>query len=188
MEYALTALIVVAFYHFIYESMIAPAARLKLRFKLFALRDRVRNLKRVCPQEFEDRHFFYLQDSLNTLIALLPRFDLVTLQRVASEIERNPELKARVTTRTALLDDCALVEVQKIRDASVEIGTRALTINSGGGWLVYVVPLLLLAIVHLAFYLGLSSWFSAVTRRIKAVISIPEADIEKVVPAPQYSA
>jgi hypothetical protein len=182
MEYALTALIVMAFYHFIYESIIAPSARLKLRFKLLALRDQLRSLKIASAHEFEDRHFSHLQDSFNRLIALLSRFDLATVHRVESEIERNPELKARAASRAAILDDCKVAEAQQIRVASLEIATQALAINSGGGWLVYGVPFLLLLFAHLAVYLGLSSWFSVLARRVKSVISIPEADIEKVVP------
>ena len=49
MEYIFFALVLVALYHFILEAILAPSARLKLRFELLALRDTLRNLKIPTP-------------------------------------------------------------------------------------------------------------------------------------------
>jgi hypothetical protein len=177
MEYLFVVMVVFALYHFVYESILAPSERLKLRFELFELRDRLRALKIEHSEYLEDRHFDYLQDSLNSLICLLARFDMATLSYIELEIQRDPELRRRLEIRTAILDDCQFDELRGIRRASVRIAAKALLINSGG-WFVSVVPIF----VGLTLYLGLTRWTSFVRRRIKAVISVSEVDIRKLVP------
>jgi hypothetical protein len=182
MEYLFVSLIVFALYHFVYESILAPSERLKLRFELFELRDRLRSLKIEYSECLEDRHFHYLQDSLNNLICLLTRFDMATLSQIELEIQRDPELRRRSEVRSATLDDCQLEEMKTIREASFRIATKALLINSGG-WFVYVVPIF----IGLALYLGLTCWASFLGRKIKAAISISEVDIRRLVPRPDPS-
>jgi hypothetical protein len=133
----------------VYESILAPSERLKLRFELFELRDRLRALKVEHSEYLEDRHFHYLQDSLNSLICLLGRFDLATLSRIEVEIQRDPALRRRSEIRAAILDDCQFDELRAIRKTSVRIAAKALLINSGG-WFVSIVPIF----VGLALYLG----------------------------------
>jgi hypothetical protein len=65
---AILYLIALAALHFVYESILAPSFRLSLRFKLFVLRDEVRQLKIDCASSLNDRHFDFLQDSINNLI------------------------------------------------------------------------------------------------------------------------
>jgi hypothetical protein len=177
MGYLLVMLLVVALYHFIYESILAPSMRLKLRFELFVLRDRVRKLKIENSEYFKDKHFHYLQDSLNNLIALLARFDCATLVRIESEMKRHPELRKRAEERSRTLDDCDLEEVRVIRYESLKLASTALVVNSGG-WLIYILPPLAVA----AAWFGLSSSVSSFKRRIKAVMAIPQSDMKKVAP------
>ena len=172
MGYFLVTFLVVALYHFVYESIVAPSLRLKLRFDLFVLRDRVRSLKIENPEGFQDKHFHYLQDSINTLLALLARFDFATLSRIETEIKRDPAMQKRAEERSRILDDCQLEEARKIRHQTLRLASVALALNSGG-WFVYIVPTL--AIV--AVWFGLSGYVSSFQGRIKTVIAIPETDI-----------
>ena len=169
--------LVVTLYHFVYESILAPSMRLKLRFELFVLRDRVRKLKIENYESFKDKHFYYLQDSLNNLIALLARFDCATLARIEAEMKRHPEMRRRAEERSRTLDDCDLEEAREIRCESLKLASKALAVNSGG-WLVYILPPLAVA----AAWFGLSSYVSSFKRRIKAVIAIPQSDIRRVAP------
>lgn len=169
------AILGVALYHFIYESILAPSWRLKLRVELFVLRDKVRALRIDHPEEFQDRHYHYLQDSINTLLVLLARFDLATLGRIEAEMKRNPELQKQSDERSLILDDCCLEEAKVIRYASLRIAFAALAVNSGG-WFIYIVP-------PLSIVFGLKSYFSSFRRRIKAVVAIPQAEINKFAPA-----
>ena len=178
MEYFLVTLLVIVLFHFVYESLLAPSLRLRLRFDLFVLRDRVRNLKIDNPKEFQDKHFHHLQDSINTLIALLARFDIATLSRIEAEMKSDPALKRRADERSRILDDCQLEEARKIRHQTLRLASVALALNSGG-WFVYIVPTL--AIV--AVWFGLSGYVSSFQGRIKTVIAIPETDINRFAPA-----
>ena len=177
MERFLFLLLVVALYHFVYESILAPSIRLKLRFELFVLRDRVRALKIENFDSFKDKHFNYLQDSINNLIALLARFDCATLARIETAMKRQTGLKKRAEERSRILDDCDLDEAKAIRYASLRLASTALAVNSGG-WLIYIIPPL--AIV--AAWFGLSRYVSTFKRRIKAVVAIPHFDMNKVAP------
>jgi hypothetical protein len=149
--------------HFIYESILAPSFRLHLRFQLFRLRDELRNLK-IDRTGLDDRHFYYLQDSINTLIANLARFDAATLARIEAELRRNSGLRQRSTARSKVMDDCDVAEARLIRRKCNQIGAAALVVNSGG-WAIYVVPVLFVL-----------AGFSELKRRIKAVLSISESD------------
>jgi hypothetical protein len=175
MGYFLVAILVAALYHFIYESILAPSWRLKLRFELFVLRDKVRALKVDHGVAFQDKHYHYLQDSINTLLSLLARFDLATLGRIEAEMKRNPELQQQSDERSQVLDDCDLEDAKLIRYASLRIAIAALAVNSGG-WFIYVLPPLSLA-------LGLKRYFSSFRQRIKAVVAIPQSEINKFAPA-----
>jgi hypothetical protein len=175
MGYFLIAILGVALYHFIYESILAPSWRLKLRFELFVLRDKVRALKIDHPEAFRDKHYHYLQDSVNTLVMLLARFDLATLGRIEAEMKRNPQLQKQSDERSRILDDCGLEEAKAIRYASLRIAFSALAVNSGG-WFIYAVP-------TLSIVFGLKSYFSSFRQRIKAVVAIPQAEINKFAPA-----
>lgn len=179
MTYFIFLLIVLAGYHFVYESILAPSSRLALRIELLALRDRLGNLRMEHAGEFEDRHFQPLQDSINTLIVLLPRFGISTLVCVESEIKRNPELRRLAEARTLILDDCRFEDARQVRRASLEIASRALAINAGG-WFVYVVPGMLVVATYLAAHFGVSRCIASILGRIKAVLSLPQSEIEKV--------
>src|SRR5687767_577256 len=100
MAYLLAVLVLLSIIHFVYESIIAPSLRLSLRYKLFALRDEIRELKMAYGNLFADRHFHYMQDSLNALLSVLDRFDLAALIAVGRELKQDPELRKRVEMRT----------------------------------------------------------------------------------------
>jgi hypothetical protein len=156
-------------FHFFYESILAPSLRLQLRFRLFRLRDELRGLK-IERDELSDRHFRYLQDSINTLIRNLSRFDVVTLIRLEAKLRRNPRIRERSEARCAALDECDLADVRVIRRKCNEMGVAALAVNSGG-WVIYILPLVFLLI-----------GFSALKRRITAVLSLSEKDFAKMAP------
>jgi hypothetical protein len=108
-----------------------PSFRLQLRFELFRMRDELRNLK-MRRNDLDDKHFLYLQDSINTLIANLVRFDAATLTRIDLELQRDSELRARTEARCKVMDDCAVAEARRIRRKCNIVGVKALAVNSGG--------------------------------------------------------
>jgi hypothetical protein len=170
MSYLIIGLLVVATAHFVYESILAPSLRLRLRFELFSLRDELRDLGMGGQAALDDRQFEYLQDSLNLLISVLDRFDGTTLIAVEKELRRNPLLRAQTEMRLSVVERCENLRARSIRAQCVRIAAQALAVNHGGACL-YVLPLALPS-------LG----YSRLRRLIAASLSLSDARLAKVAP------
>jgi hypothetical protein len=175
MEQAIILFIFFAILHLVYESIIAPSLRLKLRYELFKLRDRVRSLKIIHGHQFSDVHFSYLEDSINTLLQSLQNFDAITLAIATIAISKDKELQRRAETRAKILDGCAIKEAVGIRIATIAIANKALRVNNGG-WFIYLLPLLMV----LMFY-------KTITSSVKKLFSLSERDFNKVTPTRQFA-
>lgn len=163
-----------ALFHWIYESTLAPSFRLDLRFRLFALRDELRALKIDLGSDLADKHFHYLQDSVNTLIYMLNRIDVGSLHAVTRELDRNPKLRHKIELRTKTLDDCNIPEARDIRNRSLEIASRALLVNMGG-LVIYVLPVVLVIA-------GVAALRRQYRKHIKDFVSVPEPEFHRVMP------
>src|SRR5262245_60473492 len=102
------AMLLLALFHFIYESILAPSLRLSLRHNLFGLRDELRRLKVQYGDAFDDTHFLYLQGSINTMIAMIPRYDLATLYYAQRAYKRDAEFRNHVDERADMLGNCTI--------------------------------------------------------------------------------
>ena len=165
MIYIIASVLLLAVFHFVYESIIAPSMRLELKHRLFALRDRLRRLKLAARDDLDDRHFHYLQDSINGLIRALDHLDLALLHRLRSARLHDATLTSRVDSRSRILDECRIPEAVEIRGKTFRIAIEALAVNSGA-WIVYLVPLLVAA-----------AGYAEVKRLIGSVISMPPPDL-----------
>lgn len=170
MSYVIIGFAVLAFFHFVYESILAPSWRLSIRYKLFALRDELRMLKIEHGELLDDKHFHYLQDSINATIFVLPKIEVVTVAHIKEEIEKDAHLKQRLANRQKILDDCAIKEVIEIRKKTVHLAIESLAANCGG-WMIYIIP-----------FMGLVSVYKSVERRTKALISMSERDLRHIAP------
>lgn len=169
-----------AAFHWIYESILAPSIRLDLRFRLFSLRDELRALKMDLDGDLKDKHFHYLQDSINGLIHMLNRIDIATLHAITRELERNPKLRHQIEVRTKTLDDCNIPEARDIRKRSLRIASRAFLVNTGGLW-IYVLPVV-------AAIAGVAALRLQYKRYIKDFVSVPEPELQRVAPCTQGEA
>ena len=176
MTYFILGLLLLAGWHFVYESILAPSFRLSLRYELFALRDELRKLKLSHGDELDERHYGFLQDSLNSMIAMLARYDLMTLSLVDREYSRNGEFRKRCEARAKVLDDCRIPDARAIRKRSVKIAVKAFVVNSGG-WLVYVLPFVIGKVGY--------EWLKS---RLRLSISLSESDLRRVAPDGSASA
>lgn len=139
--YAIYGLVFVAAFHFVYEAIILPSARLKHRFRLFALRDRLRTLKAENPR-IDDEAFHALDDAISWQMDHLHRLTISFMRKVGRLYESNPAFRDHVAERLAILDRCQLTEFKDIRKDLGDYFTQALTINAGA-WFVYLVPIAL---------------------------------------------
>jgi hypothetical protein len=170
MSYLILSMAILAVIHFIYESIIAPSLRLSIRYELFCLRDQLRQLKIEHGDELDDKHFCYLQDSINTIISALPRIEIVAIAHMKTVLENDDELRNRLNVRQEILDDCIIPEMTEIRRKSIALSIRALGVN-GGMWSVYIIPIM-----------AVGGVYRSIERRIKALVSLSDLDIDKIAP------
>lgn len=156
--------------HFVYESILAPSLRLSLKYKLFALRDEVRMLDATCPGLLDDKHYTCLQDSINTMIAMLHRYDFVTIAATELRYRRDAAFRKRLDMRAAFLDGCNDPQVQSIRRRSIELMGRAVAVNSG----MLCAPLYPLALMGIGF--------SALRKRLKKFATLSRRDLKRIAP------
>src|SRR5438445_3942194 len=133
MEYGIFIFAILAILHFWYEGILSPSLRLEIRYRLFELRDEARLLKIRRGNDFEDKHFHYLQDSLNGLIRNLGRIDLAMLTSFTIKLKEDKEFRARMEARSKILDDCKVEEGRAIGKRGQNLMKRAAGINTAGG-------------------------------------------------------
>jgi len=146
MEIVLIILIVLAFYHYIYENAVAPSIRLKLRYKLFMLRDELRRLKMQKPDVINDALFRQIEGSIHSSVKFLPLFNFVLLYRMIKSYRNDLRLKAEVERKTELIEDCNIEEVKQINKKIADTIAYAIVVNSGGvlPYFFAVIPVILL--------------------------------------------
>jgi hypothetical protein len=170
MSYVIFGLAVLALFHFIYESILAPSFRMKLHFELCALRDELRRLNWTRGQELTRGTYAYLDEALVCLDSMLHRFDVGTLTAVRRALTRDPGLKREIEERAKALEACPMIEAIEIRERLVRIATRALLINHGA-WCIYVLPAVL----------GCLSFGSA-RAQIRSAVSVPRSELSRIAP------
>jgi hypothetical protein len=169
MEYIILIFVLLAMLHFWYEAIIAPSERLRVRFRLFELRDEARRLKISYGNKLEDRHFHYLQEAINGLIRNVEHIDLGLLVSVKKKTLTDKQFKARVEANAKILEDCNVPEAVEIRKKAHKLIAQSLTINSGG-WMFYIIPVALAALCY-----------SMTAKLIRFICAMPEPELDKFV-------
>jgi hypothetical protein len=159
----------VALCHWIYEGIILPSLRLSLRYRLFALRDRLREVKLKNKEAVSDDVFRYLQGTINNGIVLLPFTDFRVLG-AAEAIEKDETLRNRIQKREAAITECQLSEIKEIVEEIGDIWWTAFISNTAA-FAAYVVPLIF--ILH---------FWTQISGSIKKLVLVPEKEIEKAIP------
>jgi len=172
MAYLLLTLIILSMVVFIYESVLLPSIRLRMRFELFALRDRLRLLKIEKPDELDDTTFKYGQESLNMLLGFLHRYDIASFVKAAFYLKQNPSLFKRIQKRREIIENCPSKEFQEIHTQSVKIGIVTATANS---FFLFVL-LFILVLPILLLIKGLTYIKSQVKDNAAELFSIPERE------------
>lgn len=166
------AILVLAFLaavHFILETVVVPSQLLRLRYQVFALRDRLRRLKSEDPA-LTDEVFRNLEDKLNGCVNILPYLTVSVVVRVEAQFANNPELSAQAEAGEKLLRLSPVAEAREIRGEVVRILTRAIQWNCLG-LMIYGVPL------YLAWM-----WVYRLFKAIDRMASLPSQDMNRLTP------
>ncbi|MEO7796391.1 MAG: hypothetical protein ABIY47_01555 [Opitutaceae bacterium] len=139
MVYSIIALGFLAAWHFVYEGILAPSYRLKIRFKLFALRDRLRTLRMENPAQCGLVAFEILDESICWQMEHQHELTMPLVRASNKRYYSDPEFAKQVNERVAELNECRLNEYIEIRRGAGELFQDAAYSNSGG-WLIFAVP------------------------------------------------
>jgi hypothetical protein len=147
MGYLILAWLFTRFFHYMYESTVAPELRRQLSERLRQLLAELPAVERRYPGHAHRRCVADLRESLESLLRALDRFGVVVLWLIDRESRGNPTGRREVEARIASLDRCDIPEVRHIRAQSVGIAMRAVAINNGG-LLLYTLPVALVVFAY----------------------------------------
>lgn len=168
----LIALAWLAIFHFIYEGIVAPGARIQLRNALFVTRDELRQAKIEGVAEEDDEVFWQVHDGVNFWLTRLPNLTVTGQVSAMEAYRRDATLAAAVDARIARVERCTDTRLTTARDKTVKVIMEASVCNSGG-WTVYVLPVA----VFVAAY-------KSMKRLATGLLLTPESQSEKLLPQP----
>jgi hypothetical protein len=173
MSLAIIGFMLVSGFYFIYEGIILPSMRLSMRYKLFAIRDRLRDLKAEKPDELKDDAFKYLHDGINNTIRILPILSLSIFFEIIKEYRKNRAIGEKAERKAHVLDTCDLPEVRTITGELVDCTFKTIFINSAG-WAIWIAPFAIVAYV-ITLMVGAIKRCQVMIRAIlRVVIFLPE--------------
>ena len=165
MSEAIIVLFILALWHFLYQGVIAPCARLGFRNELFELRDELRQMMIEGVDE-EDLPFVeYLHNGITFFLQKMPFLSISKMSEMRREYESSSSIRAKVQNRRKILDESDNQRLHEIFDRTSEILAKSYFFN-GGGWIVYLVPVVL----------GNGVWKSIVKAVQAIVITRPPSD------------
>ena len=126
-----------AFWHYLWDGILAPSLRAQYRFELFKLRDLAREMR--CSGKLDRDRFAYLEDSINTAVHMLSSITVCGLVESRLAIENDPELRERIERRLALIEGAPDAESKELSRRVVATVYKAFVVNSGG-WFAFVIP------------------------------------------------
>ncbi|AYB34816.1 hypothetical protein [Chryseolinea soli] len=148
MTYLFVTLVIICLWHFIYEGILLPSIRLKLRFELYALRDGLRDLKINENHKFKDSEFDHLHDIINGMLEVLPVLNINFVRRMIRAEESDPDLKDVIEQRRRAIESCSIGGVREIYHELSVLMNYAVFANSFC-MLIYLIPVFLIQNVFL---------------------------------------
>lgn len=174
METAIVILAFLALYHFIVDSILVPTERLKLRCKIFKLRDSLRKLKDEKGSEISDSAYLYVQHSLNAGINILPNINFWLIYDVNNRIEHDAHLQRAVEGRIEAIRNST--ELIKISSKLNNYMFTAMLVNTMA-WSIYVLPISLVLIPCLLLY----RWGKKVKETVSELLVMPSNQFDNIV-------
>lgn len=171
LSYALIILFILAIWHLVFESVIASTSRFHMRNELFVLRDKIRNIMIFESITSQDKkRLMYVHDGICLFIKRLNRLDFATLISIMIQFGQNKKLNDQAENRLKLINETQNEEVIKIFKKTNRIIRKAVIINNGG-WLIYLVPIIIIVAA-----------FSNFKKSIYKLVSMPCTEARKIIP------
>lgn len=157
METLFIILVFLAIWHFVYEGIISPYLRHGLRYKFFALRDRLRQLKINGLKGSSDTYAYKILDG--TICSIISEMSFISIgnyflikrqHRNDKEFHREHDLASKVT------DNVSNDELRVIDKQLGRLSSKALLINNGSLALYLFFPIIIFAVLLYVFQIGKS--------------------------------
>jgi hypothetical protein len=139
MGFLIVLLFSLALFHWAYEGAIAPSWRLGLRYKLFAVRDDLRNVAERKGIGLSEPAIQFLEESINSVIEHMREVNFGFLWSFRNRVESDKSFCRRVEFRAGIVDAMDQPDFREIRRRYNRIYREVLTANSGA-WFLYLVP------------------------------------------------
>ena len=146
MEYVIIILIVVSTLHLIYDGIISPNKRVEVRYKLFALRDRLRRIRNENPDEISEPVFILLDTSINRSINHISLINVFALLRANKEINNDEALKIEIDRKIEIIDSCQNKDIAIIQSLNIRYLKEAILINMMP-LILYLLPIFLFVLI-----------------------------------------
>ncbi len=173
LAYSIFILGILSFLIWIYQAIVLPGIRQRLRFSLFRLRDETRELVIAGRLKEDSAVFRGLHKRLNMVIKAVPAIDIALLYAVQ---DQHPDIEDRALRFEKLVDG-SIPEVRAIFHNVLKVVTIALIANSFL-WVVWV----FIAAVPVAISQGVWRILEIFRQRIKAKVQaafeLKEIDLE----------
>ncbi|MGO8704848.1 MAG: hypothetical protein ACLQVA_13620 [Candidatus Brocadiia bacterium] len=167
-------LAVLAFSHFVYEALVAPTIRTRLRFELFRLRDELRWVRLTKRDQLDENVFRDLENGLNTAIRNIDRIDMPLLLTLEKAFETDEEFRHIVEARIELLSQCKLPEVKMISSRQRGIIKGVALTNSLMGTLLLIVPVTMV--------IRGARTIAGIFRAVKMIASVSPRELDPFLP------
>lgn len=182
MKTVLFIMIILAFYHWIYESILMPSVRLSLRYKFFVLRDKLIELKLSRNNNFDDELFLFVEKSINKSIRHLPYLSISLFLEAKHEFSNNEKLLSKLESEIEKVNSCKVAEIKEIFDDMTNYSAVGFVLNSGG-WFFILIPSFL--IYQLLKYLGVIAF--SFRKEIAKLSLTPENEFKSFVSGSEYT-
>ncbi len=166
--------IILCVLHLSYECLILPTLRLRGKYKLFALRDRLRSYEIKNGGTLNKNLMRYMHGSINVSIQTVDFFDMVLLVKSDRLLNKDQELRLKVEKNSAMFEKFATDELREIRQEMLDILYNTFIFNG-----------LMLSLYLLPISLGIHFGIFLKTRLLEAIddfTDIPENDSLILVP------
>lgn len=142
---------------------------MEFRNKLFALRDKLINLKLEKGNALDNVAFDYLMQSINSSINILPYLSIQFYFEAGRSIANDPQVIKSIEKKMEIIEHAESSEIKDIYNKMTIIVTKCFVWNTGG-WIIYLIPLATIAIT--LRQMGLVAF--GLTKRIRTLIFAPE--------------
>jgi uncharacterized protein YfiM (DUF2279 family) len=154
--------------HFAYEAIVLPSIRAGRRYKLFALRDRLRKLKFASGIAINDEAFNALDSSLSWQLENQHRLTFSMISLAKRAYVEDEDFRREVDRNGKFMESCQLQEFLAIRREAAEHMVGTIAWNCGGV-LGYFLP-------PISVYLSMHH----IMRTVVKVVALPERNLERL--------